>query len=575
MKKQALRLGLFLFFQLMVTKLPGQPLNQDSVIQVLRLAETDSAKGYVLDKCAQHYFAEGDYQTTMVLTLQGLMLYESIPDSAQIGAHYNVIGNIYFQQMNFEKALEYFQLAANTFSACGNGMQYAGSHGNMSNVYRVQGKFEKAITYSLIALETSKKLGDIKSIGMAHNNLGAIYSDLGQFGMAKAHLDTSIAIKTDLNDQKGLVSSYFTMVATMNGLNDEEKAVEYANEGLKLATGLGLKSKVMMAHEILAELYANMEKFDAAFSHLLIYANMRDSLIHEESVTNTNLLTEKYKTEKKQNENLILEKENTLLATENQNKNLWLTIGFTGTAFVASLFLVFVVRSNGRKKRKQIEFEKSVLEMEQKALRSQMNPHFIFNAINSIQSYILNKSEHEAYDYLAKFSKLIRTVLVNSQDKNLMLHQELDMIRLYVEMEQMRFSNRFHFELSVNDNVNTYDITIPAMLIQPYVENAIWHGLMNLGKNRRGELKLDLAMQDTMLKITVADNGIGRQRAAEFRKMDNHQSMGMQLTEQRLLMINKIESLEKARVTITDLCDQEGRPTGTRVEIFIPVQVHA
>ena len=130
-----------------------------------------------------------------------------------------------------------------------------------------------------------------------------------------------------------------------------------------------------------------------------------------------------------------------------------------------------------------------------------MNPHFIFNAINSVQSYILKKKEKEAYSYLAKFSKLIRTVLNNSQEKTLSLRSELETIELYVELEKMRFTNSFDFELDVSENVDIENIQVPTMLIQPYVENAIWHGLMNLEDERKGLLKIDISINDAFLKV--------------------------------------------------------------------------
>jgi LytS/YehU family sensor histidine kinase len=161
-------------------------------------------------------------------------------------------------------------------------------------------------------------------------------------------------------------------------------------------------------------------------------------------------------------------------------------------------------------------------------------------------------------------------VLNNSQEKNLTLHQELEMIRLYVEMEQLRFNNRFQFHLQLNKNVNEFETIVPAMLIQPYIENAIWHGLMNLPKEQLGILNVSISLQDTLLKIVVEDNGIGRAKSLENKKLSGHQPVGMKLTEQRLLLINKMEQYENARVIVTDLCNEKQEPSGTRVEIFIP-----
>jgi len=260
-----------------------------------------------------------------------------------------------------------------------------------------------------------------------------------------------------------------------------------------------------------------------------------------------------------------------LLAANSQRKTFLIITAFTSVAFVTALLLLIVVRNKSRKKQAKTEFEKSVLEFEQQALRAQMNPHFIFNAINSIQNFILNKNEQEAYDYLAKFAKLIRIVLNNSQEKQLMLEQELEMIKLYVELEQVRFNNSFEFNLTVHEDVNTMEVAVPALLIQPYIENAIWHGLMNLENLRRGILNVGITQDKDILRICIVDNGIGREKAKQYKREDRHRSVGMALTEQRLLMINKMQEYENAKVEITDLYINDKTPAGTRVEIFIPI----
>jgi LytS/YehU family sensor histidine kinase len=215
---------------------------------------------------------------------------------------------------------------------------------------------------------------------------------------------------------------------------------------------------------------------------------------------------------------------------------------------------------------------KLIAEYQLTALQAQMNPHFIFNAINSIQGYILKKNEQQAYDYLAKFSKLIRMVLNQSTERTLPLKQELEMLSLYVELEQLRFDQSFDFKLDVDKDLRRFfGLQIPSMLVQPYVENAIWHGLMNLNKDRKGMLSVEFKLKDEILKITIEDNGVGRELSKTYKKETDHKSVGMILTEQRLMMINKLQEYEDAWVTITDLYDEKKKPSGTQVEIFIPV----
>jgi LytS/YehU family sensor histidine kinase len=182
-----------------------------------------------------------------------------------------------------------------------------------------------------------------------------------------------------------------------------------------------------------------------------------------------------------------------------------------------------------------------------------------------VQRYILEKSKQEAYDYLAKFGKLIRMVLNNSEEKTLPLQQELEMLKLYVELEQMRFSNSFEFKITIAEDVNPFEIQLPAMLIQPYIENAIWHGLMNLNNERKGILKVEISVKDELLKIVIEDNGIGRKRAEEYKETSVHSPKAMKLTEQRIMMINQMKNYESAKVVVSDLTE------GTRVEILLPI----
>jgi hypothetical protein len=251
-------------------------------------------------------------------------------------------------------------------------------------------------------------------------------------------------------------------------------------------------------------------------------------------------------------------------------KPFWLR-GWFIFAFAASIgFFVFVmvkqiIKGIRKKEEVKTKINKQLAEFQLTALQAQMNPHFIFNAINSVQRYILEKSKQEAYDYLAKFGKLIRMVLNNSEEKTLPLQQELEMLKLYVELEQMRFSNSFEFKITIAEDVNPFEIQLPAMLIQPYIENAIWHGLMNLNNERKGILKVEISVKDELLKIVIEDNGIGRKRAEEYKETSVHSPKAMKLTEQRIMMINQMKNYESAKVVVSDLTE------GTRVEILLPI----
>jgi hypothetical protein len=227
---------------------------------------------------------------------------------------------------------------------------------------------------------------------------------------------------------------------------------------------------------------------------------------------------------------------------------------------------IAVIRKREAEKTK---LNKLIAEYQMSAIRAQMNPHFIFNAINSIQNYVLNNDTQYAYDYLTKFSKLIRKILDNSRHSTISLEKELDMLELYIQLEQRRFKNRFAYKIIIDKTIPVEEIKIPVMLIQPFVENAIWHGIMNMDTTSEGLLLVSMALHNEELKITIEDNGVGRKRSMEFKKHNSHESIGMLLSEKRLEILQTLGHKD-SKIIVTDLYTEHSRASGTRVELFLP-----
>lgn len=216
-------------------------------------------------------------------------------------------------------------------------------------------------------------------------------------------------------------------------------------------------------------------------------------------------------------------------------------------------------------------FYHRMAETEMTALRSQMNPHFIFNCLNSIKLYATENDSAKASDYLSKFSKLIRMVLENSRSERVTLQNELDTLRLYLDMEAMRFKQKLTYRISVEPGIDAQFLELPPLLIQPYVENAIWHGLMH--QPRGGTVVISVAQpHDDRLTITITDDGVGRARAAALKSKsaNDRRSFGMKLTSDRIALINQLYQTHTA-VTIHDLVSPTGDPQGTEVVLVIPV----
>lgn len=209
--------------------------------------------------------------------------------------------------------------------------------------------------------------------------------------------------------------------------------------------------------------------------------------------------------------------------------------------------------------------------LELKALRAQMNPHFIFNALNSIQHFIMNSDEDGATKYLNKFARLIRFILNNTERSTVSLEEEVDSLRLYIDLEVLRFENKFTYVIRIDSELNLDFYEVPTMLIQPYVENAILHGLVP--KKTPGHLDIEFRADAHHIICTITDDGIGRKASREMKDRSakpHHRSMGMRITHDRLELLNNVQN-SNLSVSITDLTDNSGNAAGTKVQIFIPI----
>lgn len=225
-----------------------------------------------------------------------------------------------------------------------------------------------------------------------------------------------------------------------------------------------------------------------------------------------------------------------------------------------------------RQERVRTEFEKKLANVEMSALLAQMNPHFLFNSLNSIDSYIIRNESKKASEYLNNFARLIRLILNNSRSNYINLKDELEALELYLQMESLRFRDKFQYEIIVDKSLDTASVNIPPMLIQPYIENAIWHGLMYKEDGLR-KVVLRVEHKDDCLTITVQDNGVGRAKAMELgarHARKKTQSVGMKITEDRIEIINKLYDAN-TKVEILDLYDDAGAPAGTKVVLTVPI----
>ena len=235
---------------------------------------------------------------------------------------------------------------------------------------------------------------------------------------------------------------------------------------------------------------------------------------------------------------------------------------------VTVLFSFYKIRTRNIRKieKEKAETESKIASMQMTALRSQMNPHFIFNSLNSIQDFIANYERDDALKYLSKFSKLIRSILNQSQNNNTTVTDELEMLKLYVELESLRFNHKFDCTFSIDEKINCDETQIPSMIIQPFLENSILHGF--IGREEDCHINISMYKEGDKIKCVIEDNGIGRKKAMEIKqnKSYQHSGFGIKLTAERIKIMNKASG-DKISFHIEDLIDKNGNAAGTKVEL--------
>lgn len=324
----------------------------------------------------------------------------------------------------------------------------------------------------------------------------------------------------------------------------------------------------MAAHEALARLNHRMGRDGQAYDHHVRYAALKDSLFNEESSKRIQDLRMRYEVDLKDKQLELLERTRELQQAklDRQRALFYYLVGGVIVLLVFGWVAIHLYL-----KQRRSAFQRALLETEQKALRAQMNPHFIFNVLNSIQYFASRHDTDSVVLYLRKFTRLIRAILEQSRTPLIPLSQEIATLTLYLELEKMRFEDKFDHRIEVAPGLRPEALRIPGMLVQPIVENAIKHGITH----KEGEAQVDIRFEDAgdLLRCTVTDNGIGRDAARMHSGAgeNGHLSAATDIIRERMEALSTIHGL-RSTCTTEDLTDRNGRAVGTRVVLDMPVE---
>ena len=491
---------------------------------------------------------EGDYNNAIKSLIGARTVLRKLNDINREAQILNKLGSLYYTLNQYDKAIECFNYALDIMIKEGYKPAISALYINIGNVYSDMGENEtndikktalckRAETYYRKALPIKKEINDIKGLGICLLNIGLNYSRMQKYELAEEYLSEAVEICKKTNNLSDLYISYHNLAYNYVNNNEHSKALKYA-EIVSVADitdqfELGIKLK-SANHYLLAQIYKQQNKNKKAIFHYEEYVKLKDSMYNTELIKSVNELEIKYQTELKDRENKLLIQENDIQKLHIQKNNIRVIVLFI--SFLSAFFSIIIILLYIRQRRLKTK-QKTVL-LEQRLLRSQMNPHFIFNSLTAIQSYILKSKPAEGAKYLSKFAVLIRIVLEHSRIEYVPVEKEIESLKYYMDLQKLRYENQFQYEIIKDEGIHFDNCLIPPMLAQPFIENAVEHGIAP--SKKEGFIKISfLKKNDKMIEFKVEDNGVGISNTSINRNNELHHSLATQITKERLDLLNK------------------------------------
>jgi tetratricopeptide (TPR) repeat protein len=451
-----------------------------------------------------------------------------------------------------------------------------------------------------VRLQEALRNNDTSSLALGLMDLGFYYSLQGNHKQALEYYEDAAGYFSQMNDQHGFILARISMAQQLTKLDEPRKALKLFEEAGELSENLPDSGLMARGYLGSAEVYSILGKDEKA---LPLYTKSRDlarsqhlkdvlvaalnglstienkrgdylsSMVHyKESKAITDSITPSEPLHREggtllpnppadRSKLILLEKEYQAQKYKMARHQL-ITFGLAGALgilLIAGILLYFIIRMRNRKTTARLTLQN---------LRQQMNPHFLFNVMNSVYLHLLEDKRDESIDYLSRLNKLIRKTLENSREDMVSLAEEIELLQLYLELEQKRL-HKISWEIKVDPSIHPEELQVPSMLIQPYVENSVIHGLSNMAGE--GRVRIHFRMNGGTVHCEIADNGIGRKKAAELNWGRNHRSLGTGITATRLELLNSYYR-KPVKVIYSEIRGEDDMPGGTRVLLDIPYE---
>ncbi|MEX2484690.1 MAG: histidine kinase [Brumimicrobium sp.] len=557
-------------------------LQENRLFKALKHAKRANIKqltSTVLKDIASFYSEKEDFEKAVLYHQKGLDF--AIADNRNYcqAFHTYKLGEIQYNIKNYHKAKDYFESALNEITFLKSHWLEAVILEGLGSTYLKSKNKQRAIYFYQRSLIKFYKIDNQEGIATIHKHLGRIYFNEKNYNLADNNYNLSQSYFEDLNNKEDLGEIFHYQAELELEKGNLHNAKIKIKKAIQLRKEFGKTIDLNNSYFLYSKISNRIGDFKTAHKYLTYYTNYQDSINGKQTQEKIAELSELYQAEQKEKRiinqqrkikeqaNQQLLKDQQLENTKLKNRQMITVLIFSVVLFLSILIIIYFKTKQNKLKKQQLEAE-----LKQTLLRSQMNPHFIFNSMSIIQSYIYDNDLKNSSKFLVNFSRLIRLILENSAKEFIMLSKEIEILERYLEIQKQRFEDRFNFEIRNLDNIETNSVLIPPMLLQPFIENALEHG--ELDKIKNGKIRITFKIENDLLIFGIEDNGIGRHAAMQKKidsKLDKHKSMAIDITNSRIDLLN--DKYKKAGFLFIQDLSEIGKQ-GTNVTIATPFQIN-
>lgn len=494
-----------------------------------------------------------------VLNLSGKFSNKSATVKKSTCIALNSIGNINIALKQYDKAIEVFKQSNAIEQTMNSAIGQAINHANIGEAYELSGRLDSARQHYSQSLDYNIKAKSDLGIALCNNNLGMICLKEKKYDEAVAYFEKAIPLMRLTGDKYHLIISLQSASKAQVAEKAYHKASVFLDEAIGLARAVNARVLLKDGYSLLSKIKEATGDYKEALHYADLSHQYSDSIYSEENQRHLIDIQTRYETQQKEQQIVLLNRDNELKNASLKYQRLVIWSGSLLFLIIAGFSWFFI-----RLRRKRFQTQQA--ELEQKLLRSQMNPHFIFNSLGAIQSFMMKNDGRKAAFYLSSFSSLMRSILKNSREEWITLQEEKQTLENYLNLHQLRLGEKLKYSVVVSDRLEADEIVLPPMLIQPFVENAINHGIEKI--ESEGKITVTFEKEDDNLKISVDDNGPG---IASCDTQTNHISYALQIFKERVANLKRNLGLE-IFYTITDKSLTDEQNSGTLVTVKLKLK---